>query len=141
MDERMAEAVARPRYNHTQLGPFSLLAQELAAVGIYGVMSYTVGERRREMGVRMALGSKPGEVLALVVREGMGVAAVGVGLGLVGSLAGARLLQKLLYGVQPSDFPAFAMAVGVLGAIAWLACYLPARRAARVDPMEALRYE
>jgi putative ABC transport system permease protein len=104
-------------------------------------MSYTVGERRREIGVRVAMGARPGEVQALVVRQGMSVAAIGVTLGLAGSLAAARLLRRLLFGIGPADLPAFAAAVALLSAVAVLACYVPARRAARVDPMVALRYE
>jgi putative ABC transport system permease protein len=141
MDERLAGAVARPRFYLLLLGAFALVALALAAVGIYGVMSYTVGERRREIGVRVAMGARPGEVQALVVRQGMAVAAIGVTLGLAGSLAAARLLRSLLFGIGPADLPAFAAAVALLSAVAVLACYVPARRAARVDPMVALRYE
>jgi putative ABC transport system permease protein len=141
MDERLAGAVARPRFYLLLLGAFALVALALAAVGIYGVMSYTVGERRREIGVRVAMGARPGEVQALVVRQGMSVAAIGVTLGLAGSLAAARLLRSLLFGIGPADLPAFAAAVALLSAVAVLACYVPARRAARVDPMVALRYE
>jgi putative ABC transport system permease protein len=141
MDERVSEAVARPRFYMLLLGAFSLVALVLAAIGIYGVMSYTVGERRREIGVRIALGARPAEVLGMVVRQGMMIGAVGVAIGLAGSLAGARALRTLLYGVGPTDVAAFAGAVGLLAAVALLACYVPARRAARVDPMEALRYE
>ncbi len=141
MDERVAESVARPRFYLLLLGAFSALALALAAVGIYGVMSHAVGERRREIGIRLALGARPREVLALVVRQGMATAAAGAAIGLVGAFAAARLLRSLLFGVGPSDVPALLCAVTALAAVALLACYLPARRAARIDPAEALRCE
>jgi putative ABC transport system permease protein len=141
MDQRVAESVAKPRFYLLLLAAFSALALLLAAVGIYGVMSHAVGERRREIGVRMALGARPGEVSALVVRQGMATATLGAGLGLVGALAGARLLRTLLFGVGPTDAVALTAAVAVLVAVALFACYIPARRAARTDPVEVLRCE
>jgi putative ABC transport system permease protein len=141
MDQRLSESVAKPRFYLLLLGAFSAMALLLAAVGIYGVMSYAVGERRREIGVRMALGARPREVLALVVRQGLLTTGLGTGLGLLGAFAGARLLRSLLYGVGPTDVPALASAAAVLVAVSLLACYLPARRAAGTDPVEALRCE
>ncbi|HEX9000263.1 MAG TPA: FtsX-like permease family protein, partial [Blastocatellia bacterium] len=109
------------------------------AAGLYGVMSYAVAQRTREIGVRMALGAQTADVLRLFLREGMALALIGVTLGLFGALAVTRVMTGLLFGVSASDPLTFAGVAGVLSLIALLACYLPARRAARIDPMIALR--
>jgi putative ABC transport system permease protein len=145
MDNVLAGALARPRFLALMLGVFSGLALLLAALGIYGVMSYAVARRTHELGIRLALGAGIGSVVRLVVGQGLALAAVGVGLGVVGAvvcnLALRRVLANLLYEVGAFDLPTFA-AVAVLAVlIALLACYLPARRATRVDPVIALRYE
>lgn len=137
----LADSTARPRVVAFLMTSFAALALALAAVGIYGVLSYAVAQRRGEIGVRLALGATPGRVRRLVVREGMVLAALGLALGLAASVALARFLESLLYGVEPGDLPAFAVALAAILGAAWLACELPARRAARVDPLEALRSE
>ncbi len=139
MDERLAEVVAQPRVNLIVLGAFALLALVIAAIGTYGVMAYAIAQRTRELGIRVALGASGGNVVRLVVRQGMLPALAGIGIGVVGALLGARLLASLLYGVGTHDVPTFAIAVSALGAVALMACYLPARRAANADPMLALR--
>jgi len=111
----------------------------LAAVGVYGVVSYAVAQRTREIGVRMALGAQRSSVLRLVLAQGLRLTLVGVALGLIGSLAGARLLQSLLFGVGVHDLVTFAGVPIFLALVAAIACYLPARRAASVDPAIALR--
>lgn len=123
------------------LGSFGLLVLVLAAVGVYGVMSYSVSRRTREIGLRMALGAGPREVLGMIVKQGMVMALIGLGIGLVASLLLTRLMSGLLAGVSPTDPVTFISIPLLLGFIAFLACYLPARRAMKVDPMLALRYE
>jgi putative ABC transport system permease protein len=120
---------------------FALIALFLAAIGIYGMIAFAVTSRTHEIGIRMALGANRGSVLQLVLKKGLLLGLAGSLLGLAGSLALTRLLSSVLYGVQPHD-PATLFAVALaLNAIALLACYIPARRATRIDPMEALRYE
>ena len=123
------------------LGSFGLLALVLAAVGIYGVMSHVVAGRTREIGLRMALGAQLSDVQKLIVRQGMWLAGIGSIIGLALALTGARLLKSFLYGVSASDPFTFTFIALMLLAIAFLACWIPARRASRVDPMVALRAE
>jgi len=140
--DRIADAgVATPRFALFLVGLFAFLALSLAAIGTYGVMSYSVGQRIHEFGVRMALGAKPSDVVGLVVRQGLRLALLGVALGIVSALALGRVLQSLLYGISAGDPLTFAAVSFIAIAMAWLACYLPARRATGVDPMIALRSE
>ena len=141
MDALVAHSVAPRRFQMLLLGSFALIALVLAGVGIYGVMAYAVAQRRHEIGVRLALGAQRGDVIRLVVRQGMTLALVGAGLGLVGAFAGARVLGSLLYNVSAGDPWVFACVSALLILTAWLACYLPARRATGIDPMIALRHE
>jgi putative ABC transport system permease protein len=141
MDDLMVEAVAPPRFRTLLVSMFALVGLALAALGIYGVMAYAVSQRTHELGVRMALGADRAAVLRMVLGEAMRLSAAGVGLGLVGAFLTSRLLRSLLFGVTPSDAPTFAAIVGLLAATALVASYIPARRATRVDPMVALRYE
>jgi putative ABC transport system permease protein len=138
-EELLAKSVAPPRLYSSLLAIFSAVALVLAGIGVYGVMSFGVGQRTQEMGLRMALGARPGALLAMVVKQGMTLALAGVVAGLAGAYALTRLLGKLLYGIAPSDPATFAGAALLLLAVAAAACYLPARRAAKADPMAALR--
>jgi len=113
----------------------------LSALGLYGVIAYTVSQRTREIGIRMALGAQPRTVLGLVIGEGMRLALIGIALGLPGSLVLAQALQRLLYEIKPTDPLTFVLVAVLLGGVALLACWLPARRAANVDPITALRHE
>jgi ABC-type antimicrobial peptide transport system permease subunit len=123
------------------MAAFALLALTLAAVGVYGVMAYSVAARTREIGVRVALGAQPSNVFAMIVRQGLGAAVAGVAIGLLGAAALGRVLTKLLYGVAPTDAPTFVTVAVILLAVTLAACLIPARRAVRVDPLEALRSE
>jgi putative ABC transport system permease protein len=141
MESVVATSVAQPRILSEFLGVFAGFALLLSAIGIYGVMAYSVAARTQEMGIRMSLGAEPRDILKLVVRQGMRLALIGVVIGIAASLALTRLISTLLFGVSASDPLAFSLAAAVLVATALVACYLPARRATRVDPMIVLRYE
>jgi putative ABC transport system permease protein len=141
MNDVVATSVAQPRIIMQFVGVFAGFALLLAAVGIYGVMAYSVNQRKQEMGIRVALGAKPSDILRLVVGQGMRLTLVGVGCGVAVSLLLTRLLASLLFGIQGIDPGAFATAAVVLVGSALLACYLPARRATRVDPVEVLRMD
>jgi putative ABC transport system permease protein len=141
MERLMTKSVAPRRFNLLLLGLFALVGLALAAVGLYGVMSYTVTQRTREIGVRMALGAQTGDVLRLVIREGMKLALIGVSLGLGGALALTRLLKTLLFDVSATDPLTFIVIAAVLIIVALLACWIPARRAASMDPLVSLRVE
>ena len=141
MDELMAVSLAQQRFNMVLLDLFAALALLLAAIGIYGLMSYTVSQRAHEIGIRVAIGAQRRDVLALVVAEGGRLAFVGILVGIAFALALTRLMSSLLFEVSPTDPATFATVAFLLASVALLACYLPARRATRVDPIVALRYE
>jgi len=141
LERRMSASMGQPRFAAAVLGAFALVALGLAATGLYGVLSYQVLQRRREMGVRAALGASRGMLVKLVIREGLLVTAAGLVLGLGAAVLLTRLMGGLLFGVRPLDLPSFLAAPLILIVVALLACLLPARRASRVDPAEALRSE
>jgi putative ABC transport system permease protein len=141
MEQRLANATTSRRLNTVLLGSFAGLALLLAVVGIYGVMSYAVTQRRREIGVRMAMGAQTGDVLRLVIGEGMKLVLSGALLGLGGALALTRLLKTLLFGVSATDPLTFIAVAALLIIVASLACWIPARRATKVNPIIALRHE
>jgi putative ABC transport system permease protein len=141
MDELISGEVASQRFNAWLLGMFAGLAVVLAAVGIYGVMAYGVTQRTREIGIRMALGAEPEKVRAMILRQGMSLSLAGIAIGLVASLALTRGMRNLLFGVRPTDPLTFALVSVILIAAAFTACWIPARRASKVDPLVALRYE
>jgi putative ABC transport system permease protein len=141
MEQVVSRAVWQPRFSTTLLGGFAALALALAAIGIYGVISYGVGQRQREIGIRMALGARPGDVQRNVLGESAKLAAAGSAIGIAGALLLTRYLQTLLYQVSATDPAVIALAACALGAVALAAAWLPARRATSVDPAVALRSE
>jgi ABC-type antimicrobial peptide transport system permease subunit len=141
MPELVAATVAPQRFNLLMLGLFAGLSLLLAMIGIYSVMAYAVTQRRHEIGLRFALGAQRRDVMRLVVGQGMRLTLIGIALGLAGSFALTRLMSSLLYGVTATDPITFIMVSAILSAAAFAACYLPARRAATIDPMVALRSE
>jgi putative ABC transport system permease protein len=140
-EQMVSHSLAARRFSTALLGLFAGLALILAAVGIYGVISHSVGQRTHEIGIRMALGAERREVVRLIVCEGFGLALAGVGIGVAGAMALTRFLAGMLYTVKPMDAATFATVSLLLSAVALVACYIPARRAAKVDPIVALRYE
>jgi predicted permease len=141
MENVLSRAQARPRFLTLLLSLFSVVALAIATVGIYGVVSYSVARRTKEFGLRMVLGAQSGDVLRLVLKQGAGMIAIGVAFGLVLALFLTRLMASLLFGVAPTDLATFASVTAVLFGVALAACYIPARRATRVDPIQTLRYE
>jgi predicted permease len=141
MKDRLSQSVARQRFSMLMLGAFAAFAVILAAIGVYGVMSYLVTQGTRDIAIRVALGAQESNILRLVVRQGMTLALIGIAAGLTGAFALSRVMSALLFGVSSRDAVTFAAVPAILAAIALLACYIPARRAIKVDPMVALRYE
>jgi putative ABC transport system permease protein len=141
MDDVIAGANARPRFTLVLLATFAAVALVLAAVGIYGVISYAVSRRTHEIGVRVALGASPATVVRLIIAQGMRVVTVGVAIGLAGALVASRLMTTLVYGVRVTDPLTYAGVAALLVVVALVASYLPARRATRIDPLVAMRAE
>jgi ABC-type antimicrobial peptide transport system permease subunit len=141
LDDLLSDSVSARRFSTVLIGMFAGLALLLAAVGIYGVMSYVVGQRTQEVGIRVALGAQPADIWRLIILRGAALAAIGIAVGLAGALALTRFLSSLLFGVRPADPVTFSAVAILLVIVALVACYFPARRAMRVDPMVALRYE
>jgi len=141
MDQLFANSLAGQRFNTSLLGVFAAVALLLSMIGVFGVINYSVVQRTHELGIRIALGAQRRDVFKLVIGQGLLLALIGVGLGTAGAVALTRLIAGLLYGVSPTDGPTFVVVSLLVTAVAFLACYLPARRATRVDPLVALRYE
>ena len=141
MDQLVYGSVSEARFRTAVISLFALLAMFVASIGVYGVMSYLVSQRTREFGIRMAVGATRGAVFALILRQGAKLAAIGVAIGLVAAALFGRLIASLLYGVKPLDAATLAGVSTLLAAVALLASYVPARRAANADPMDSLRYE
>ena len=141
MENIVSEFVAPRRLTMLISGLFAALALLLAMVGLYGVISYSVAQRSHEFGIRMALGAAKGDILRLIIAQGFRLAFAGIIVGMAGALALTRVLSSLLFGITPNDPVTFGAVAILLVAVALLACYIPARRATKVDPMVALRYE
>jgi hypothetical protein len=141
IDEIAGRYLVSPRFNMLLIGLFSAVAVALAAIGTYGVIAFSVTRRTHEIGIRMALGARPGNVRLSVIRSGVSLALIGLVAGVAGALALSRLVSGLTYGVPPTDPVTLAGVAFVFGSVALLACWLPARRASKLDPLEALRAE
>ena len=141
MDQLVQDSVGSRRVTLILLGLFSALALVLAGIGIYGVISYSVAQRTQEIGIRMALGASREDVMKMILLQGARIASTGLIIGMLAAFVLTRYLEKLLFSVSPGDPATFAMVALVLAVVALLACYIPARRTLRVDPMTALRYE
>jgi putative ABC transport system permease protein len=141
MEQTLDQSLATERLSMTLLAFLATLALILAAVGIYGVMSYIVTQRSHEIGIRIAIGARPRDVFKMVIGRGMILALIGVAFGLIGAFGLTRLMTTMLYGVEPTDTVTFVSIGTLLTAVALVACYVPGRRATKVDPMVALRYE
>jgi putative ABC transport system permease protein len=139
VNEVIASTTAPRRFNTLLLAIFAAVALALAVTGVYSVISYSVTQRTQEVGVRMALGARPGDVIRLILKQGLALTLIGVAAGVLGALAAARAMSRLLYGVTATDPATFAAISLLLAIVALLACYLPARRATKVDPLVALR--
>jgi putative ABC transport system permease protein len=141
LEQIVERSLAQQRFNSTLLSLFAVIGALLAGVGVYGVMSYVVTQRTHEIGVRVALGARAGDVLKLIVGKGLALALAGVAIGLGASFALTRLMKDFLFGVEPADPLTFGVIALLLIVVALVACHLPARRATKVDPMIALKYE
>jgi putative ABC transport system permease protein len=141
IDQLVAKSLNQRRFNLLLLASFGVMALVLAGVGLYGLISFMTAQRTYEIGIRMAFGADRSDVLKLIIGQGMALTLAGVAIGFVASLALTRLLQKLLFGISPTDPITFVVIALVLCAVPFLACYIPAHRATKVDPMAALHYE
>src|SRR3984893_1363584 len=141
MSQMLGASLAQPRFNMMLLAVFAGVAMVLAAIGIYGVIAYSVTQRTREIGIRMALGAQKTQMLGMVLRQSLTLVVIGIGIGFLVALGATRVMATLLYGVGANDLSTYAVVIFLLGGAALLASYLPARRAMKVDPMVALRYE
>jgi ABC-type antimicrobial peptide transport system permease subunit len=141
MEELVSDSIGDRRFNLALLGSFAISALILASIGIYGLLSFTISQRNKEIGIRLALGARTNDILRMVLREGMVFVLIGISLGIAGSLLLTRFLEDLLFHVSTTDPIVFAVVSFVLSFVALCACYIPAKGASKVDPMVALRYQ